>query len=56
MMFKTWGYTTMTQVQTFASDFRLGHYMKTPPHCAFWWGVLCQGISSSCYGRCNHTI
>ncbi|KAI6154564.1 OPT oligopeptide transporter protein-domain-containing protein, partial [Pisolithus tinctorius] len=35
MMFKTWGYTTMTQVQTFASDFRLGHYMKTPPRKMF---------------------
>ncbi|KAI6146840.1 hypothetical protein BKA82DRAFT_4156220 [Pisolithus tinctorius] len=53
MTFKTWGYTVSP---IFASDFRLGHYMKIPPHCAFWWGILCQGTNSSCYGRCNHTI
>ena len=30
MMFKTWGYITMAQALTFASDFKLGHYMKIP--------------------------
>ena len=28
MMFKTWGYITMTQALQFTSDFKLGHYMK----------------------------
>jgi OPT family oligopeptide transporter len=30
MMFKTWGYITMTQALQFTSDFKLGHYMKIP--------------------------
>ena len=30
MLFKTWGYITMAQALTFASDFKLGHYMKIP--------------------------
>ena len=30
MMFKTYGYTTMTQALQFTSDFKLGHYMKVP--------------------------
>ena len=28
MMFKTWGYITMTQALQFTSDFKLAHYMK----------------------------
>lgn len=30
MMFKTWGYITMSQALTFTSDFKMGHYMKIP--------------------------
>ena len=30
MMFKTFGYITMTQALQFTSDFKLGHYMKVP--------------------------
>jgi OPT family oligopeptide transporter len=30
MLFKTWGYITMTQALQFTSDFKLGHYMKIP--------------------------
>lgn len=30
MMFKTWGYITMSQALLFTSDFKLGHYMKVP--------------------------
>ena len=30
MMFKTWGYITMSQALLFTSDFKLGHYMKIP--------------------------
>ncbi|EIW77489.1 OPT oligopeptide transporter [Coniophora puteana RWD-64-598 SS2] len=36
MMFKTWGYITMAQALQFASDFKLGHYMKVPPRVMFW--------------------
>jgi len=28
MLFKTWGYVTMTQALQFTSDFKLAHYMK----------------------------
>ncbi|KAF7291048.1 OPT oligopeptide transporter [Mycena chlorophos] len=35
MMFKTWGYITMAQALSFASDFKLGHYMKIPPRQMF---------------------
>ena len=30
MLFKTWGYITMTQALGFTGDFKLGHYMKVP--------------------------
>jgi OPT family small oligopeptide transporter len=42
MMFKTWGYITMAQALTFASDFKLGHYMKVPPRPMF----MCQVIAT----------
>ncbi|KAF5343654.1 hypothetical protein D9758_014690 [Tetrapyrgos nigripes] len=35
MLFKTWGYITMTQALQFTSDFKLGHYMKIPPRSMF---------------------
>jgi OPT family oligopeptide transporter len=35
MLFKTWGYITMSQALQFASDFKLGHYMKIPPRAMF---------------------
>ncbi len=35
MMFKTYGYITMSQALTFTSDFKLGHYMKIPPRPMF---------------------
>jgi OPT family small oligopeptide transporter len=46
MMFKTWGYITMAQALTFASDFKLGHYMKIPPRPMFWaqvWATVVAG-------------
>ncbi|PCH41947.1 small oligopeptide transporter, partial [Wolfiporia cocos MD-104 SS10] len=46
MMFKTWGYITMSQTMMFASDFKLGHYMKIPPRPMFW----CQVISTMIAG------
>jgi OPT oligopeptide transporter protein len=35
MLFKTWGYITMSQALTFTSDFKLGHYKKIPPRTMF---------------------
>ncbi|MCJ1307038.1 hypothetical protein MMC25_000684 [Agyrium rufum] len=35
MMFKTYGYITMTQGLAFASDLKLGLYMKVPPRTLF---------------------
>lgn len=35
MLFKTWGYTTLAQALNFASDMKLGHYMKIPPRAMF---------------------
>ncbi|KAF8267594.1 OPT oligopeptide transporter [Lactarius quietus] len=42
MMFKAWGYITMFQAVSFASDFKLGHYMKIPPRLMF----LCQVVAT----------
>lgn len=35
MMFKTYGYITMSQGMYFVSDLKLGHYMKVPPRTLF---------------------
>ncbi|KIJ19317.1 hypothetical protein PAXINDRAFT_174878 [Paxillus involutus ATCC 200175] len=47
MMFKTWGYITMAQALTFASDFKLGHYMKIPPCTMFWSQVVASIIAGT---------
>ena len=47
MMFKTWGYITMTQALQFASDFKLGHYMKVPPRIMFWCQVAACAVSGT---------
>ncbi|KAG6336208.1 hypothetical protein ID866_2885 [Astraeus odoratus] len=47
MMFKTWGYITMAQALTFASDFKLGHYMKIPPRTMFWAQVAATVIAGT---------
>jgi len=47
MMFKTWGYITMAQALTFASDFKLGHYMKIPPRPMFWAQVIATVIAGT---------
>jgi hypothetical protein len=36
MLFKTYGYITMAQALQFASDMKLGHYMKVRPRAMFW--------------------
>ena len=35
MLFKTYGYITMTQALAFSQDLKLGHYMKIPPRLMF---------------------
>ena len=35
MLFKTYGYITMTQALAFCQDLKLGHYMKLPPRVLF---------------------
>jgi OPT family oligopeptide transporter len=47
MLFKTWGYITMAQALTFASDFKLGHYMKIPPRPMFWAQVVATVIAGT---------
>ncbi|EMD31506.1 hypothetical protein CERSUDRAFT_119725 [Gelatoporia subvermispora B] len=47
MMFKTWGYITMAQALTFASDFKLGHYMKVPPRPMFWGQVVATIVAGT---------
>ncbi|KAJ5628655.1 hypothetical protein N7490_010883 [Penicillium lividum] len=36
MLFKTYGYITMSQALYFCQDMKLGHYMKIPPRVTFW--------------------
>ncbi|KLO10273.1 OPT oligopeptide transporter [Schizopora paradoxa] len=47
MMFKTWGYITMAQALTFASDFKLGHYMKIPPRPMFFGQVVATIVAGT---------
>jgi len=46
-MFKTWGYITMAQALTFASDFKLGHYMKIPQRTMFWCQIVATVIAGT---------
>ncbi|KIJ67169.1 hypothetical protein HYDPIDRAFT_37757 [Hydnomerulius pinastri MD-312] len=47
MMFKVWGYNTMAQALQFASDFKLGHYMKIPPRTMFWAQVAAGAVAGT---------
>jgi len=47
MMFKTWGYIAMLQALNFASDFKLGHYMKIPPRPMFFCQVVATIIAGT---------
>ncbi|KAF9609027.1 hypothetical protein IFM89_012467 [Coptis chinensis] len=49
VVFKTYGYISMTQAITFLSDFKLGHYMKIPPRSMFAVQLVGTLISSSVY-------
>ncbi|KAI5359116.1 putative oligopeptide transporter, OPT superfamily [Septoria linicola] len=49
MLFKTFGYITMTQALYFCQDLKLGHYMHVPQRSLFWaqfvatvWSCFCQ--------------
>jgi len=46
MVFKTYGYITMTQALSFASDLKLGHYMKVPPRMMFTVQVVATVVAS----------
>ncbi|KAG8706561.1 hypothetical protein FRC09_002348 [Ceratobasidium sp. 395] len=45
MIFKTFGYITMTQALAFVSDLKLGHYMKVPPRLMYLSQVIASLIS-----------
>ncbi|KAF7791994.1 hypothetical protein EIP86_003021 [Pleurotus ostreatoroseus] len=47
MLFKTWGYITMTQALQFTSDFKLCHYMKVPPRAMFWGQITATVIAGT---------
>lgn len=47
MLFKTWGYITMTQALQFTSDFKLCHYMKVPPRPMFWGQIVATVIAGT---------
>ncbi|KAJ2987653.1 hypothetical protein NUW58_g4385 [Xylaria curta] len=45
MLFKTYGYITMSQALRFVSDLKFGHYMKIPPRTMFMAQVVATTIS-----------
>ncbi|KAL2128596.1 hypothetical protein VTI74DRAFT_8947 [Chaetomium olivicolor] len=45
MIFKTFGYITMSQALTFVSDLKFGHYMKIPPRTMFMAQVIATTFS-----------
>ncbi|KAF9529995.1 OPT oligopeptide transporter [Crepidotus variabilis] len=47
MMFKTWGYSTVSQALQFTSDFKLGHYMKVPPRPMFFSQVVAAMLAGT---------
>jgi OPT family oligopeptide transporter len=47
MMFKTWGYITMTQALQFTGDFKLAHYMKIPHRPMFFCQVVATVVAGT---------
>ncbi|CCM00225.1 uncharacterized protein FIBRA_02253 [Fibroporia radiculosa] len=47
MMFKTWGFITMYQALQFASDMKLGHYMKIPHRPMFWAQIIATVVAGT---------
>ena len=60
MLFKSYGYITMSQALYFIQDLKLGHYMKVPPRTMFWsqvvatiWSVIVQVCSTVIFVGCD---
>ncbi|CAD5191174.1 unnamed protein product [Musa acuminata subsp. malaccensis] len=49
VVFKTYGYISMTQAHTFLSDFKLGQYMKIPPKAMFFVQLVGTVVASAVY-------
>ncbi|CAD5191172.1 unnamed protein product [Musa acuminata subsp. malaccensis] len=49
VVFKTYGYISMTQALTFLSDFKLGLYMKIPPKSMFFAQLVGTIVASAVY-------
>ncbi|KAG6469661.1 hypothetical protein ZIOFF_070591 [Zingiber officinale] len=49
VVFKTYGYMSMTQAITFLSDFKLGYYMKIPPRSMFIAQLVGSVIANASY-------
>ncbi|XP_058112758.1 oligopeptide transporter 1-like [Magnolia sinica] len=49
VVFKTYGYISMTQAIMFLGDFKLGHYMKIPPKSMFVVQLVGTVVASSVY-------
>jgi OPT family oligopeptide transporter len=47
MIFKTYGYITMAQALQFASDMKLGHYMKIRPRAMFWAQTIASIVAAT---------
>jgi OPT family oligopeptide transporter len=47
MMFKTWGYNTMSQALAFTWSLKLGHYMKIPHRPMFFCQVVATVVSGT---------
>ncbi|KAH6671504.1 sexual differentiation process protein isp4 [Plectosphaerella plurivora] len=45
MIFKTFGYITMSRALSFVADLKFGHYMKIPPRTMFWAQVVATSVS-----------
>ncbi|KAK2593136.1 hypothetical protein QQS21_009146 [Conoideocrella luteorostrata] len=45
MIFKVFGYVTMSQALSFVGDLKFGHYMKIPPRTMFWAQVVATTFS-----------
>ncbi|KAL4947343.1 OPT oligopeptide transporter protein-domain-containing protein [Aspergillus filifer] len=55
--FKGFGYVTVAHALSFASDLKLGHYLKVPPRQTFWCQVVATIVSALvCTGVMNFQI
>jgi OPT family oligopeptide transporter len=47
MMFKAWGYNTMSQALSLTTTLKLGHYMKIPPRSMFFCQIVGTVVGST---------